>query len=74
MLLFETYLTFYKYIRVIEVIRSEDGLVRKAKVEYRIPSLKKKEIIVDIRRKITKPKIFKIAKQKYIYMIFFGIN
>ena len=51
MLLFETYLTFYKYIRVIEVIKSEDGLVRKAKVEYRIPSLKKKEIIVDIRRK-----------------------
>jgi len=57
MLLFETYLTFYKYIRVIEVIKSEDGLVRKAKVEYRIPSLKKKEIIVDIRRLVILPNL-----------------
>merc|ERR1712240_610928 len=43
-------LTVYKYIKVLEVIRSEDGLVTKAKIEYRIPSLKKKEIIVNIRR------------------------
>ena len=50
-------LTFYKYIRVIEVIESEDGLVRKAKVEYRIPSLKKKEIIVDIRRLVILPNL-----------------
>ena len=50
-------LTFYKYIRVIEVIKSEDGLVRKAKVEYRIPSLKKKEIIVDIRRLVILPNL-----------------
>ena len=57
MLLIETYLTFYKYIRVIEVIRSKDGLVRKAKVEYRIPSLKKKEIIVDIRRLVILPNL-----------------
>ena len=42
-------LTVYKYIKVIEVIRSEDGLVRKVRVEYRIPSLKKKEVSVDIR-------------------------
>lgn len=50
-------LTFYKYIRVIEVIRSEDGLVRKVKVEYRIPSLKKKETCVDIRRLIILPNL-----------------
>ena len=37
-------LTVYKYVKVIEVIRSEDGLVRKVKVQYRIPSLNKKEI------------------------------
>ena len=57
MLLFETYLTFYKYIKVLEVIESEDSLVRKAKIEYRIPSLKKKEVIVDIRRLVILPNL-----------------
>ena len=42
-------LTLYKYCKVIKLIESEDGLVRKVNVEYRIPSLKKKEICVDIR-------------------------
>ena len=50
-------LTVYKYIKVLEVIESQDGLVRKAKVEYRIPSLKKKEIIVDIRRLVILPNL-----------------
>ena len=50
-------LTFYKYIKVIEVIKSEDGLVRKVRVEYRIPSLKKKEIYVDIRRLVILPNL-----------------
>ena len=50
-------LTFYKYIKVIEVIKSEDGLVRKVRVEYRIPSLKKKEICVDIRRLVILPNL-----------------
>ena len=50
-------LTVYKYIKVLEVIRSEDGLVRKAKIEYRIPSLKKKEVIVDIRRLVILPNL-----------------
>jgi len=39
------------------VIRSEDGLVRKVKVQYRIPSLKKKEIYVDIRRLVILPNL-----------------
>ena len=50
-------LTVYKYIKVLEVIKSQDGLVRKAKVQYRIPSLKKKEIIVDIRRLVILPNL-----------------
>merc|ERR1711867_325871 len=50
-------LTVYKYCKVIEVIESEDGLVRKVKVEYRIPSLKKKEACVDIRRLVLLPNI-----------------
>jgi len=50
-------LTFYKYIKVIEVIKSEDGLVRKVRVEYRIPSLKKKEVCVDIRRLVILPNL-----------------
>ena len=57
MLLFETYLTSYKYIKVLEVIESKDGLVRKAKIEYRIYSLKKKEVIVNIRRLVILPNL-----------------
>ena len=37
--------------------REEGGLVRKAKIEYRIPSLKKKEVIVDIRRLVILPNL-----------------
>ena len=50
-------LTVYKYVKVIEVIESEDGLVRKVKVQYRIPSLKKKEVYVDIRRLVILPNL-----------------
>ena len=50
-------LTLYKYCKVLEVIESEDGLVRKVIVEYRIPSLKKKEVCVDIRRIVILPNI-----------------
>ena len=50
-------LTVYKYVRVIEVIESEDGLVGKVKVQYRIPSLKKKEVYVDIRRLVILPNL-----------------
>ena len=57
MLLFETYLTSYKYIKVLEVIESKDGLIRKAKIEYRIHSLKKKEVIVEFRRLVILPNL-----------------
>ena len=50
-------LTLYKYCKVLKVIESEDGLVRKVIVEYRIPSLKKKEVCVDIRRIVILPNI-----------------
>ena len=50
-------LTVYKYCKVLEVVESQDGLVRKVKVEYRIPSLKKKEACVDIRRIVILPNI-----------------
>ena len=50
-------LTMYKYCKVTKLIESEDGLVRKVNVEYRIPSLKKKEICIDIRRLVVLPKI-----------------
>ena len=50
-------LTVYKYCKVLEVVESRDGLVRKVKVEYRIPSLKKKEACVDIRRLVLLPNI-----------------
>ena len=42
---------------MLKVIESEDGLVRKVIVEYRIPSLKKKEVCVDIRRLVILPNI-----------------
>jgi len=50
-------LTLSKYCKVLRLIESKDGLVRKVIVEYRIPSLKKKEICVDIRRLIILPNI-----------------
>ena len=50
-------LTVYKYCKVIEVIESEDGLIRKVRVEYRIPSLKRKEVCVDIRRLVILPNL-----------------
>ena len=43
-------LTVYKYCKVVRVLESEDGLVRRVIVEYRIPSLKQKQVCVDIRR------------------------
>ena len=39
------------------MIESEDGLIRKVKVEYRIPSLKKREVCVDIRRLVLLPNV-----------------
>ena len=39
------------------MIECEDGLVRKVKVEYRIPSLKRKEVFVDIRRLVLLPNV-----------------
>ena len=48
-------LTFYKYCKVVDVVLSQDDLVRKVIVEYRIPSLKKKQICVDIRRLVILP-------------------
>ena len=48
-------LTLYKYCKVLKVIESEDGLVRKVIVENRNPSLKKKEVCVDIRRLVILP-------------------
>ncbi len=50
-------LTVYKYCKVIEVIESEDGLVRKVRVEYRIPSLKRKEVCVHTRRLVILPNL-----------------
>ena len=50
-------LTLYKYCKAIKLIESEDGLVRRVNVEYRIPSLKKKEICIDIRRLVILPNI-----------------
>ena len=50
-------LTLYKYCKILKVVESEDGLVRKVIVEYRIPSLKKKEVCVDIRRIVILPNI-----------------
>ena len=50
-------LTLYKYCKVLKLIESEDGLVRKVMVEYRILSLKKKEVCVDIRRLVIWPNV-----------------
>ena len=48
--------TLYKYCKTLKVVESEDGLVRKVIVEYRIPSLKK-EVCVDIRQIVILPNI-----------------
>merc|ERR1712089_54307 len=50
-------LTLYNIVKVLKVIESEDGLVRKVIVVYRIPSLKKKEVCVDIRRIVILPNL-----------------
>ena len=50
-------LTLYKYCKILNVGESEDGLVRKVIVEYRIPSLKKKEVCVDIRQIVILPNV-----------------
>ena len=50
-------LTLYKYCKTLKVVESEGSLVRKVIVEYRIPSLKKKEVCVDIRRIVILPNI-----------------
>ena len=50
-------LTLYKYCKILKEVESEDGLVRKVIVEYRIPSLKKKEVCVDIRQIVILPNI-----------------
>ena len=38
-------LTVYKYCKVVRIPESDDGLVRRAIVEYRIPSLKQKQVV-----------------------------
>ena len=50
-------LTLYKYFKVLKLVESEDGLVRKVIVEYRIPSFKKKEVCVDIRQLVILPNV-----------------
>ena len=47
----------YKCWKVVRVLESEDGLVRRVIVEYRIPSLKEKQVCVDIRRLVILPNI-----------------
>ena len=48
-------ITFYKYCKVIKTLPSDDNLVRKVIIEYRIPSLKQKQVCVDVRRLIILP-------------------
>ena len=50
-------ISVYKYCKVVNVLESEDGLVRRVIVEYRIPSLKQKQVFVDIRRLVILPNI-----------------
>ena len=50
-------LLVYKYCKVVGVLESDDGLVRRVIVEYRIPSLKEKQVCVDIRRLVILPNI-----------------
>ena len=46
-----------KYCKVVRVLESDDGLVKRVIVEYRIPSLKEKQVCVDIRRLVILPNI-----------------
>ena len=48
-------LTFNKYCKVIQVVMSNDDVVRKVIVEYLIPSLKMKQVCVDVRRLVILP-------------------
>ena len=41
---------YFSYCKLLKGFESKYGLVRKVIVEYRIPSLKKKEACIDIRR------------------------
>ena len=50
-------ISVYKYCKVVRVLESRDGLVRRVIVEYRIPSLKQKQVCVDIRRLVILPNI-----------------
>ena len=50
-------ISVYKYCKVVRVLESDDGLVRRVIVEYRIPSLKEKQVCVDIRRLVILPNI-----------------
>ena len=52
-------LTVYKYCKVIKLVESGDGLVRKVIVEYRILSLKQNQVCVDIRRLVILPNVSK---------------
>ena len=47
----------YKYCKVVRVLESRDGLVRRVIVEYRIPSFKQKQACADIRRLVILPNI-----------------
>ena len=47
----------YKYCKVVRVLEYGDGLVRRVIVEYRIPSLKQKQVCVDIKRLSILPNI-----------------
>ena len=47
----------YKYCKIVRVLESVDGLVRRIIVEYSIPSLKRKQVCVDIRRLVILPNI-----------------
>ena len=48
---------FHKYYKVIELILSSDGIVRRVLVEYYIKSSKAKHICVDIRSLVILPTI-----------------
>ena len=54
--------TLYIYCKTVKVVESEDGLIGKVIVEHRIPSLKKKEICVDIKKNSYFAKCFTLDK------------
>ena len=66
-------LTLYKYCKILKVVGSEDGLVRKVIVEYRIPSLKKKEVCVDIRQIVILPNISLKINSKVMVILLYNI-